>query len=54
MVEIFAAAGVRNLHVLQVLERGEIPALGEVVGVIVGGEHGIDPHPFQLIEVFGV
>src|SRR5688572_21720999 len=54
MLDVLAAAGMRDIHVVQMLERREIPAFREVVGMVVGGENGIDPHPFQLAEVFGV
>jgi hypothetical protein len=26
----------------------------KVVGMIIGRKHGVKPHPFQLVEVFGV
>ena len=54
MIEVFATAGMGDIVLVQVLERGEVAAFREVVRVIVGGEDGIDAHPFQLAEVFGV
>src|SRR5262249_3040718 len=54
MVQIRSTASMRQVNFLKMLERGQEPTLRKVVGMIIGREHGVKPHPFQLVEVFGI
>ncbi len=54
MIDVLPTPGMWQVHLIQVLQCGEIAALGQIVRVVVGGEDGIDSQPFQLIEILGI
>src|SRR4029453_7475777 len=54
MVQIWPAASMRQVDLIKMPEGGQEPALGKVIGMIIGREHSVKAHPFQLVEIFGI
>ena len=54
VVEILAAAAMRDAQLVEVFERGEKAALREIEGMVVRREHRIETHPAQFFEILRV
>src|SRR5438094_9730035 len=54
MVQILTTAGMRQVDLLKMPEGGQEPTLRKVVGMIIGREDGVKPHPFQLVKILGI